>query len=68
MPPCMLEIEEGTHLNPGLVVITVVASWLEHQIPSQENPVSNPCAAVSKLGQFRLVYVGPVHSAVSTCT
>ena len=60
----MLEIEEGTHLNPGLVVITVVASW----IPSQENPVSNPFTAVSKLGQYHLVYVGPVHSAVSTST
>ena len=37
---------------------------LEDRILDQENPVSNPLAAVSKLGQFRSLHVAPVPSAV----
>ena len=36
--------------------------WLEHQNFNQEDLVSNPRAAVSKLGQFCSFHIAPVHS------
>ena len=41
-----------------------VALWLEHRTLNREIPVSNHIAAVSKLGQFLLLHVATVHSAV----
>ena len=42
-----------------------VALCLEHQTLNRENPVLNALAAISKLGQFRLPHIVPVHSAVN---
>ena len=41
--------------------------WLEHWILSQENPVSNLLAAVSRIGQFFLLHVS-IHSTVQMST
>lgn len=38
-----------------------MAFWLEHRTLIRENPGSNPHAAVSKLGQFRLCPVASVY-------
>ena len=41
-----------------------VEHHLEHQTLNQKNRGSNFFAAASKIGQFRSLYVAPVHSAV----
>ena len=42
-----------------------MALWLDHRTLNRENQVSNHLAAVSKLGQFRLLNVASVRSAVN---
>ena len=46
------------------MLCAVAALWLEHRTLNQENPGSDPLAAVSKLWQFHSFHVAPGYSAL----
>ena len=56
------------NMNPSKLLLCTmwgaVALWLEHRTLDQDNPGSNPLAAVSKLGQLYTPHVASAHPAV----